>query len=90
MTRFGLMSVCVPMIGPYHATAARRFGLCAAYSQVMRPPAQNPVVPMRLASPLLAPAHFTAPSRSVSTVASGALETIDITSVVLERSPMRA
>src|SRR5262249_1412011 len=81
--------------GPYQATPAFQFGLWAAYSQAIRPPQQNPVMPSLAVSAL--PVDFaqaTAASRSDMTCSSGTLETtllmISWMSVILDTSPCRA
>ena len=79
--------------GPQNATAAFNVGLWAAYSQTVRPPRQNPMMPSREVSPPCDFAHATVLSRSDSNSASGFEFTIDSScevSVILVRSvPLR-
>ena len=55
--------------------------LCAAYSQVMRPPQQKPVISRRWASPPWRAAQLATWSRSASTCASGTLVTSSLNRV---------
>ena len=70
----GCSALALPTSRPYQATPARTCGLCAAYSQVMRPPQQKPVRPSRAVSPPLRSAQATVASRSRITWASGTFE----------------
>src|SRR5713226_633626 len=88
---FGCSGSRSPTKRPYHATPALSFGLCAAYSQTIRPPQQKPVIPSLavLALPDLL-AQSTAALRSDITWASGTLETtleISLISLIFETSP---
>ena len=75
--------------------AGLQVGLCAEYSQTIRPPQQKPVMPSLATSPLPVPlAQATVASRSDITWASGTLETtlemISGISLIFETSPCRA
>src|SRR6478609_7105215 len=73
---FGWSSSAGPVRRPYQATPALTPGLCAEYSQTIRPPQQKPVIPSRATSAL--PVDFaqaTVASRSDITWASGTFET---------------
>ena len=94
ITVSGWIGLVAPFTGPYQATAAFRFGLCAAYSQVLRPPRQNPVSAIAVALPLFFAAQASVASRSLYNSSSGFLlitsRTICWVSVIFERSAMRA
>ena len=79
----GFSAVGAPISWPYQATPAFTPGLCAVYSQVMRPPQQKPVMPSLAVSPPLALAHATVASRSAITCASGTLPTTSLTSLLI-------
>ena len=66
----GKLAFDSPIKRPYQATPALIDGLCAAYSQVMRPPQQKPVMAILSPSPPLALAQATTASRSVNTAVS--------------------
>ena len=59
----GCSSVALPTTLPYQATPALTLGLCAEYSQVIRPPQQKPVIANLSALPF---ADFTAQSTVAS------------------------
>src|SRR3569832_1846691 len=63
----GVIGVLSPTSRPYQATPALTFGLCPQYSQTMRPPQQNPVMPSLSTLPPLSLAQATTASRSPNT-----------------------
>ena len=90
----GCRSSAWPARRPYQATPALTLGLCAAYSQTMRPPQQNPVMPTEAASARPWDRHQpSVASRSLITCASGTWLTTSLMmrwmSAIPETSPWR-
>src|SRR5437868_496133 len=90
----GVASLGLPVIGPYHATAALSCGLCAAYINTVRPPRQKPVMASFAASVLpVVLAYAAAESKSDIISVSALLLTTGMISAMLVtfvRSALRA